>query len=125
MKRRVKVVWTVPARNALASLSPKIRHAILEKTRSLANCNPKTAHKRLAGPLSEYYSIRVSRYRAIYRVDEERLTNGDVLVFVRVLMVAAGMRKAGDRRDIYRLAERLIRFAAIEIDQGEDEDQES
>lgn len=125
MKRHIKVVWTVPAKNALARLPLNARRAILEKTRSLADCDPKTAHKRLRGPLSEYYSIRFSRYRAVYRVDEERLANGDVLVFVRVLIVAAGMRKAGDRRDIYRLAERLIRFAKLETAQDDDDGQES
>lgn len=124
MTRRVKVQWTRPARDALAKLPHKIRRAMLDKTAALAHCDPSTAHKRLRGALGEFHSIRVSRYRALYRVDEETLANGDVLIFVRVVVVAVGMRKEGDRRDIYRLAERLIRFADLgtgDADEGGDD----
>ena len=118
MTRRVKVQWTRPARDALAKLPPEVRRTILDKTAALANCDPTAVHKRLAGPLWNYYSIKVTRYRAIYCVDEETLANGDVLIFVRVVVVAVGIRKKGDRRDIYRLAEKLIRLA--DLDAGDE-----
>ena len=119
MNRLIKVQWTRPAKEKLAELPPKIRRAILEKTAALANTDPTRAHKPLTGPLSGYYSIKVSRYRAVYTVLEEQLANGDVLVFVRVVVVAVGMRKDGDKRDVYRLAERLVRFANRPIDTPE------
>lgn len=124
MKRRVKVQWTIPAKNKLATLPSRIRRAILDKTRALADCDPRTSHKRLRGPLAGHYCIKVGRYRAIYKVDEEELPNGDVLVFVRVVIVAVGIRKAGDRHDIYKLAERLIRFAEMEVQHDEETEDE-
>ena len=116
VKRRVTVQWTLPAKAKLGTLPPKIRRAILDKTKALADCDPRDAHKPLTGPLRGCYSIKVSRYRAIYTVREEKLANGDTLLLVQVVVVAVGMRKAGDRRDVYALAERLIRFAGLEIE---------
>jgi mRNA-degrading endonuclease RelE of RelBE toxin-antitoxin system len=110
------VQWSQPAKAKLATLPPKVRRAILDKTKALADCDPRDAHKPLTGPLHGCYSIKVSRYRAIYTVREERLANGDTLLLVRVVVVAVGMRKAGDRHDVYALAERLIRFAGLEIE---------
>ena len=116
LKRRVTVQWTPSAKAKLASLPSKVRRAILEKTKALADCDPRDAHKPLTGPLRGYYSIKVSRYRAIYTVREERLANGETLLLVQVVVVAVGIRKAGDRHDVYALAERLIRFAGLEIE---------
>lgn len=115
-KRRVSVQWTEPAKAKLATLPPKIRRTILEKTKALGDCDPRKAHKPLTGPLRGYFSIKVSRYRAIYTMREETLANGDTILLVRVVVVAVGLRKAGDRRDVYALAERLIRFAAMEVE---------
>lgn len=120
MTRRVKVQWTRPARDGLAKLPTKVRRALLDKVRALADCDPRTVHKRLVGPLCDYYSIKVSRYRALYRVDEETLADGNKLVFVRVVVVTVGIRKSGDRGDVYRLAQRLIRLAGMEIDEAEE-----
>jgi hypothetical protein len=38
--------------------------------------------------------------------------------------VAVGIRKAGDRHDIYKLAERLIRFAEMEVQHDEETEDE-
>ena len=114
--------WTIPARDKLATLPLRVRRAILGKTRALADGDPRGMHKPLSGPLRGYYSIRVSRYRAVYTVQEEELANGDLLIFVRVIVVAVGMRKADDKRDVYRLAENLIRLARHEIERFEGEE---
>lgn len=116
VKCRVTVQWTRPAKEKLSTLPHKIRRVILDKTKALAQCDPRSAHKPLTGPLRGYYSIKVSRYRAIYSVREETLANGESLLLVHVVVVAVGMRKAGDRLDVYALAERLIRFAELEIE---------
>lgn len=122
MTRRVKVQWTVPAKDGLALLPKKIRRAILAKTRALADCDPATAHKRLTGPLANYFCIKVSRFRAIYKIIEETQPNGDVLILVRVVIVAVGIRKAGDKRDVYNLAKRLLKFAANETEPASDQE---
>ncbi len=56
--------------------------------------------------LSGYRSLRAvgQRYRIIYRVDR-----GQILVTV----VAVGIRKEGDRRDIYILAKKLLRAGLL------------
>lgn len=122
-RRRVRVQWTVPARDALAELPRKIRRAILEKTRSLAECTePRKAHKPLVGPLQGYYSMKVSRYRYLYRVDEEKLPNGKVVVRVTILVLLVGKRKGGERDDVYRLAEKLLRWSGWQFSDHPDED---
>jgi mRNA interferase RelE/StbE len=58
--------------------------------------------KPLIGELGAYRSLRASsqRYRVLYRVDRDRRA---------VLVVAVGLRKEGDRADVYRLAQKLVR----------------
>lgn len=56
--------------------------------------------KPLRGPLERYRSIPSGRYRIIYRYESET----DV-----VWVVAIGIRKAGNRDDIYARASRLLR----------------
>ncbi len=57
--------------------------------------------KALLSSLSGYRAVRAvgQRYRIIYTIDKGIIT---------VLVVALGMRKEKDRRDIYRLARKLI-----------------
>ena len=54
-----------------------------------------------------YRSLRAvgQRYRVIYRVEEDQ---------VLVLVVAVGIRKEGDKRDIYTLARKLLRLHLVE-----------
>lgn len=56
--------------------------------------------------LMGFRSLRTvgQRYRIIYRVDRNR---------VLVIVVAVGLRKEGDRNDIYRLAQKLVRLRLI------------
>ena len=45
------------------------------------------------------------RYRIIYRVEEDR---------VLVLVVAIGIRKEGNQKDIYSLARKILRLRLLE-----------
>jgi mRNA interferase RelE/StbE len=58
--------------------------------------------KPLTGELGDYRSLRAGgqRYRILYRVERDRRA---------ILVVAVGLRKEGDRADIYRLAQKLVR----------------
>lgn len=115
MKRRVSIQWTETAKRSLASLPRKVRRGLLEKADELLTCDdPREASKPLVGPLSGYYRITYSRYRAIYSVEEERIANGDVLIHVKILFVAAGTRKEGDKNDVYQFAMKLLRMGVIE-----------
>lgn len=70
------------------------------------NVDPEKQGKPLLGELRGYRSRRAAgqRYRVIYRVEGER-----VIVFV----VAVGIRKEGDKKDIYSLARKLFRLRLL------------
>ncbi|MCH8744939.1 MAG: type II toxin-antitoxin system RelE/ParE family toxin [Chloroflexi bacterium] len=63
--------------------------------------------KPLYGQLVGYRTLRAvgQRYRIIYRIE-----NGLVIV----LVVAIGLRKEGDKKDIYVLAQRLLKLGLLE-----------
>jgi mRNA interferase RelE/StbE len=67
---------------------------------------PEKQGKGLGGALRGIRSIHVARerYRILYRVDR-----GIVIVTV----VAVGIRKEGDRQDIYALAQKLLRSGLL------------
>ncbi len=117
MARQVIVQWTETAKNQLAKLPPKVRRGLLNKASELRGCtDPRRAHKPLTGPLEGYFRITHGRYRAIYTVVDEKLASGAVVSCIRVLFVAAGQRKERDRKDIYRIAQRLVELGIIPLD---------
>lgn len=131
-QRRIMVQWSVPARDALAKLDKNVRRIILDRVASLADCDdPRRAYNakllRAPGILAGYYRLRVSRYRIIYAVSEEELANGDVFCLVKVTVVHVGMRKAGDKKDVYKLAEKLLRLSdrMIEAEETTDENDQT
>ena len=95
--------------DALKNLPPKVRIGLLRKADKLAECeDPRTSCKPLTGPLNGYYRIVYSRYRAIFSVEEERIANGDTLIHLKIIFIAAGIRKELDRNDVYRVAKKLV-----------------
>jgi mRNA interferase RelE/StbE len=82
-----------------------IQDAIRARIRGLAT-DPEKQGKPLLHSLRGFRSVRVyrERYRILYRVDR-----GVVLVTV----VAVGIRKEGDRQDIYTLAQKLLRSGLL------------
>ena len=82
-----------------------IQDALRKRIRSLVT-DPEQQGKPLLGPLQGFRSVRVyrQRYRILYRVDRT-----EVFVFI----VALGIRKEGDRQDIYTLAQKLLRSGLL------------
>lgn len=103
MKEKVyEVRWTQTAAKLLAAVGDKrIRGAIFEKAEGLCK-EPEKQGKALLYDLAGYRSLRAvgQRYRIIYKVD-----GAHVIVFV----VAVGIRKDKDSKDIYELARKIIR----------------
>lgn len=68
--------------------------------------DPEKQGKAMVGELAGFRSLRAvgQRYRIIYRVEKARIV---------VLVVAAGLRKDGDRGDIYALAQKLVRLGLL------------
>ena len=69
---------------------------------------PELQGKPLADELVGYRSVRAvgQRYRIIYKVENE---------LVIVIVVAVGIRREGDRSDIYRIAARLMRSGLMTL----------
>ena len=123
MGRRVSIHWTNIAKAQLAELPPKVRKGLLDKADRLTDCDdPRRAHKALVGPLDGFYRITFARYRAVYAVEEDRLASGDVLLNIKIMFVAVGMRKERDRGDIYKIAEKMVNMGAINLTEDEDDE---
>src|SRR5438132_7337165 len=98
MKRRITIQWTETAKQSLRKLPTKVRAGIIAKADELIACNdPKRAYKPLHGLLQGFYRITYGRNRAIYTAEEEELANADVIVRVKILFVAVGIRKEHDK----------------------------
>ncbi len=84
----------------------RVQHKILEVIDWLAQ-EPEKQGKALTDELAGYRSLRAvgQRYSVIYKVERDR-----VIVFI----IAVGIRKEGSKRDIYALAQRLIRLGLAE-----------
>ncbi len=60
--------------------------------------------KKLAGFRSIYVA---GRYRVIYKIDDDSTV---------VWVVAAGIRKEGDQKDIYKVAKRLLKLGLLDYE---------
>lgn len=83
----------------------RVRDNIRDRIDGLAE-EPEKQGKPLIGELTGYRSLRAvgQRYRIIYRIEE-----GKVLI----LMMALGIRKEGSGKDIYVLAQKLLRLRLL------------
>lgn len=95
------VKWTETAvKLAEAIPDQRVRRIISNRAGQLAHA-PERQGKPLLAELSGFRSIRAvgQRYRIVYRVERKK---------VIVVIVAVGLRKHGDRGDIYELARKLL-----------------
>jgi len=104
------VIWRVAltddARAQLAGIMDmRIRRTIAAAIEGLKE-RPDAQGKALVEDLKGFRSIRAvgQRYRIIYRCEADR---------VLVVVVTLGIRKEGDRKDAYRIAERLMRLGGL------------
>ena len=107
MPHLYQVRLTPTARSMLSAIKDRrVQGAIRDRIDGLAR-DPDKQGKPLLGELKGFRSVRAvgQRYRIIYRIEREK---------VQVLVVAMGIRREGDREDIYRLAQRLLRLKLLE-----------
>ncbi len=78
----------------------RVRKKIFDRVRKLED-EPEQQGKPLVDDLMGYRSVRAvgQRYRVVYRV------KADV---VEVIVIGAGIRKAGDKNDIYERLKKLL-----------------
>jgi mRNA interferase RelE/StbE len=101
-----RIVLTPTARDLLEAIPDRrVREKIGERIDGLSS-EPEKQGKPLTEELAGYRSLRAvgQRYRILYQVDRNKGL---------VLIVALGIRKAGDRKDIYALAKKLIRLKLL------------
>jgi mRNA interferase RelE/StbE len=84
----------------------RIRDKIRDRIDELGE-NPEVQGKPLVRDLSGYFSVWAvgQRYRIIYKVDGSKVT---------VFVLALGIRKDGDKQDIYTLAKKLLRLRLLD-----------
>jgi mRNA interferase RelE/StbE len=100
-----RVLLTDEARSFLAALDKKTLHAIARKIESLKE-SPEKRGKRLHGELAAYRSLPAAgRYRIVYRIDRDAVV---------VLVIGVGIRKEGDRIDVYETIRRFVKQRLIE-----------
>ncbi len=102
-----QILFTTQARQMLSSISDRrIQAQIVLRTGQLAE-EPEKQGRPLAEDLAGYRLVRAigQRYRIIYQVEDAQ---------VRVLIIAVGIRRGGDRQDIYNLAQRLVRLGLVQ-----------
>jgi mRNA interferase RelE/StbE len=77
----------------------KIQRSILDRIQKLSD-EPEKQGKKLVKDLSGFLSVHAAgRYRVIYKIDKRT-----VIVYV----LTAGIRKEGDKKDIYKIAKKLL-----------------
>lgn len=96
MARNYRVVVTTEAEKLLKALDPAVFQIIQNGVRKLQD-SPELG-KPLTGNLRGLRSWKVSRYRIVCSLSERKET---------IVVVGAGLRKEGDKRDIYNLLQRL------------------
>ena len=100
------IVFTAKAREMLFGIKDRrLRDKIRERVNALSH-DPEKQGDPLSEELTGYRSIRTvgQRYRIIYRVEQNKNI---------VSVVAVGIRKEGDKRDIYALAKKILRRRII------------
>ena len=107
MKWRVEI--SIPALKQLEGIKDvRVRGKLFERIEQLEN-EPENQGKPLTDELSGLHSMRAigQRYRIIYKLKDEQIL---------VIVAALGMRREGDRSDIYKIAERLLRSGFLNLE---------
>jgi mRNA interferase RelE/StbE len=90
----------------------KIQHTILNQIERLSD-EPDQQGKMLVKELSGFRSVHTAgRYRIIYNVDKQT-------VIIHILSV--GIRKQGDKKDIYKITRKLLKAALLDLETDKSE----
>lgn len=89
------------ALNLLSKITDKRIQQDIQKRIEKLKIEPDKQGKPLSGKLKGYRSVRAvgQRYRILYRVDHDQII---------VIIIGVGIRKQGDKKDIYTMLETWI-----------------
>ncbi|MBN2652579.1 MAG: type II toxin-antitoxin system mRNA interferase toxin, RelE/StbE family [Spirochaetales bacterium] len=101
-----KIKLTKIAAENLSQIDSSTRKQIINKI-ELLKSEPNLLGKSLKGPLADFRSLRAAgqRYRIIYKIVEQE---------VIVIGVAVGLRKDGDKKDIYQLMKKFVKIGLLD-----------
>ena len=107
MKWRVEIS-TLALKQLKEIKDVRVRGKLFARIEQLEN-EPENQGKPLKNELSGLRSVRAigQRYRIIYELKDEQ---------VLVIVAAVGIRREGDRSDIYKIAERLLRSKFLNLE---------
>ncbi len=108
MKRWI-VSLTRNAKKQLAAIKDqRVQEGLRTSLRRL-EYEPELQGKPMTDELIGYHSLRADgqRYRIIYKIKDERVT---------VIVVALGIRKEGDKKDVYEQAKKLLRSDLLDLE---------
>ncbi len=96
-----EIQLTPLALEMLENIKDKRHQKVLSSRIDKLKINPEKQGKPLTGKLINYRSVRAvgQRYRILYKVEIDKVV---------VLVVGVGLRKEGDKGDIYNFLEKLI-----------------
>lgn len=102
------IIVTPLAQKQLADISDKRVQQGVERAIDSLETDPNEKGKALIGNLMGYRSLRAvaQRYRIIYKIDQSTQT---------VIILALGIRKEGDKADIYALARKLVQAGLLTL----------
>lgn len=94
------------ARKVLSKFDKGAQRLLADAIDSLA-IEPKKKGKPLHDELASYWSIRTKgqRYRVLYHIEDE-------IVTVTIMMM--GIRREGDKKDVYALAKKLVKAGLLD-----------
>jgi mRNA interferase RelE/StbE len=97
-----EIQFTPLALEMLANIKDKRQMKALSSRIDKLKIEPEKQGKTLTGQLINYRSVRAvgQRYRIVYQVQNDQVV---------VLVVGVGLRKEGDKGDIYNLLQKLLR----------------
>ncbi len=109
-----RIVLTPTARAQLLAVRDRRERDLIAGRIDTLAAEPERQGKSMHGALAGYYSVRAAgqRYRILYTLDRETII---------VHVVALGIRREGDKRDVYALAQRLFRVGLLAPEPGDDE----
>ena len=104
---RYRILITETCLSLINKLSDKkIQRTILDRIEQLSE-EPDKQGKNLVQDLAGFRSVHAAgRYRIIYKIDKKT-----VIVYV----LAAGIRKEGDKKDIYKIAKKLLNAGLLDL----------
>jgi mRNA interferase RelE/StbE len=102
------VIIMPAAKKHLASIKDRRIQEGLKASLRRLEYEPDKQGKPLSDELAGYRSIRAvgQRYRILYKLEAEQ---------VIVVVVALGIRKAADKKDVYELAKKLAKLGLLDL----------